>query len=614
MAGIRKWISGSFQWQITFLRKFTVKERLFLAFLIISIIPLAIAAAVSFVYSYSDTMQKNETSSMQLIQQIRINTELLMTNYEALLQSVADDKLIQSDMKQAGSFSKLQQYSLDDAIKIMLNAKLMNNLAVEGINVALLDNEYSMFAGSRMMPSEYTGTALYKRTMADAKKGFTWLPPHLNEVEGFFQSGNKILSVSAPIQDRWRGTNFGMAALAIRPSVFSHIFSGLAESGQGNVIIIDNAGTTVYSDKQSEWGEPYRDMPLAISLRDDSREKGKVDYKAPDGKKYMISFTKIKENGWIIVNKIPYDYLLSSIRKVNLFTILLSISMMLLCGYVALLVFKSIFGSIYVLMQSMRNLEKGDFQLTHSPDTGRDEIQRLTASYYRMVERLNEVINQLYREKLIKQEMQIKALKAQINPHFLYNTLETISSLAKIHGVQPISRMTTWLSQIFQYSIAGEKDFVALRDEIRMLENYLKIIRMRFGDKMSFDIEISEELRDCIVLKLILQPLVENAVLHGIEPKLEPGYIRIRASMKNNLLHLSIEDDGVGMNTERLAELKEMLSEVEEQRHKSFNGIGLLNVKERLWLVYGRGSAMEISSREGKGTVIEISLPLSRQE
>ncbi|KIL40919.1 hypothetical protein SD70_10900 [Gordoniibacillus kamchatkensis] len=614
MSGIRRWISGSLQWQIRLLRKFTVKERLFLTFLTISIIPLAIAAAVSFVYSYNDAMQKNESSSMQLIQQIRVSTELLMTNYEALLQAVANDDLIQSDMKRAASFSKLQQYSLDDSIKKMLNAKLINNLAVEGITVALLDNEYSMFAGSRMVPPVYTNTTLYKQTIADSKKGFTWLPPHLNEVEGFFQTGNKILSVSMPIQDRWRGTNFGMAALAISPSVFSHIFAGLAESEQGNVIILDNAGTTVYSDKPGEWGEPYQDAQLAISLRDDSRDKGRFDFKTADGKKYMVSFTKMKENGWTIVNQISYDYLLSSIRKINMFTIALSISMMLLCGYVALLVFKSIFGSIYALMQSMRSLEKGDFQQAMSPDTGRDEIQHLTASYYRMVERLNDVINQLYREKLIKQEMQIKALKAQINPHFLYNTLETISSLAKINGVQPISRMTTWLSQIFHYSIAGEEDFVALRDEIRILENYLKIIHVRFGDKMSFDIEIPEELQGCTVLKLILQPLVENAVLHGIEPKLEPGSIRIRASQRGRLLHLSIEDDGVGMSSERLAELNDMLAAVEEQRHKSLNGIGLLNVKERLWLVYGQSSGMDISSQEGKGTVIEISLPLSGQQ
>lgn len=559
-------------------------------------------------------MQKNESSSIQLIQQIRVNTELLMTNYEALLQAVANDDMIQSDMKQASSFSKLQQYSLDDSIKKMLNAKLMNNLAVEGITVSLLDNEYAMFAGSRMVPSFYSDTNLYKQTIEDSKKGSTWLPPHLNEVEGFFQTGNKILSVSMPIQDRWRGTNFGMAALAINPSVFNHIFAGLEESGQGNVTIIDNSGITVYSDKPSDWGEPYRDAQLAASLRDESRDKGRFDYRTADGNKFMVSFTKIKENGWTIVNEISYDYLLRSIRKINLFTIVFSISIMLLCGYVALLVFKSIFGSIYVLMQSMRSLEKGDFQLPYSPDTGRDEIQHLTASYYRMVDRLNDVINQLYREKLIKQEMQIKALKAQINPHFLYNTLETISSLAKIHGVLPISRMTTWLSQIFQYSIAGEEDFVALRDEIRILENYLKIIHIRFGDKMSFDIEISEELRDCTVLKLILQPLVENAVHHGIEPSLEPGNIRIRAAKRESLLHLSIEDDGVGMNTERLAELKNMLTAVEEQRHKSLNGIGLLNVKERLWLVYGRSSGMEISSKEGKGTVIEISLPLSGQE
>jgi two-component system sensor histidine kinase YesM len=601
---LRKWIHIFLQWQIHFLRQFTVKRRLFFTFLIISIAPLAIVATVSFYYSYKDAMQKNESFSLQVIQQIEINTESLITNYEALLQSITNEDVIQSDMKIAASFSKLEQYSLDDKIKKMLNAKMMSNFAIEGVSVSLINDLYSMYVGNRILPPLYSKTSLYLDTLSNAKQSFTWLPPHVNEVPEFFQTGKKVLTLSMPIQDRWRGTNFGIA-------VFQKIFAGLDKPGQGKVFIIDASGTVIYNEKESEWGEPLLDPKLAGAIYGSSAEKGLFNYRTAEGSRFLTSFTKINNNQWTVVNQISYDYLLKNTNKILIFTVAISISFMLLCVYVALLVFTSIFSSIYGLMKSMRNLEKGDFQLSVEPHSGKDEIQRLISAYYRMVERLNDMISQLFREKLAKQEMQIKALKAQINPHFLYNTLETISSLAKIHNVHSISKMTTSLSHIFHYSITGEEDFVPLRDEIRSVEHYLRIIHFRYGDRMSSTIAIPESLYASKVLKLILQPLVENAVQHGIEPKSSPGTIRVEAFLKEDRLHLIVADNGVGMDSIRLMELKQLLATAEDQLHRTSLGIGLLNVKERLWLAYGVDCSFELYSTEGEGTTIEIILPIT---
>jgi sensor histidine kinase YesM len=208
--------------------------------------------------------------------------------------------------------------------------------------------------------------------------------------------------------------------------------------------------------------------------------------------------------------------------------------------------------------------------------------------------------------------MQIKALKAQINPHFLYNTLETISSLAKIHGVRDISRMTASLSHIFRYSITGEEDTVPLRYEVRSVEHYLRIIQVRYGDRMTFRIDVPEPLLDGKVLKLILQPLVENAVQHGIEPKTGPGQVSVSAALEDGKLRLTVADDGVGIGIDRLMELRRQL-ESSGEAHRSpaagSGGIGLLNVKERLWLAYRDEASFRLDSVENKGTTIELTLP-----
>lgn len=607
----RRLVNAFFQHQIRFLRRFTVKRRLFMTFLLISIAPLAIVATVSFYYSYKDATQKIESFSMQIIHQVEINANSIVSDYEALLQTIVNEDVVQTDLKNADKLDKLGQYSLDDEIKRTLNVKMRSNLAVSGMTVALLDDKYSMYVGNRMIPPAYSGTRLYRETLGRADGGITWQAPHLNEVKGFFQTGEKVLTLSVPIKDRWRGTNFGLAALAVKPSAFHPILSNLGEAEHGQVWIIDEAGTVIYSEDEAQWGEPLNDPKLISAIAGRDSGNGHFDYKADDGRKYLMSFTRMKYTGWTVVNQIPYDYLMRSTKNILTFTIVIATFFMLLSGYVAMLVFNSIFSGIYRLMSSMRNLEKGDFKLTNVQHAGKDEIQRLTSTYDRMVDRLNDLINELYREKVVKQEMQIKALKAQINPHFLYNTLETISSLAKIHGVRDISKMTSSLSYIFRYSITGEEDVVPLRDEIRSVEHYLRIIQIRYGDRMSFEIEVPESLQACKVLKLILQPLVENAIRHGIEPKTVPGKVKVTAIGEENLLRLVVQDDGVGIDTDQLMELNGLLSaEADSQRVPSSRGIGLLNVKDRLWLAYRDEAALRLSSSPGKGTTIELTLPL----
>lgn len=209
-------------------------------------------------------------------------------------------------------------------------------------------------------------------------------------------------------------------------------------------------------------------------------------------------------------------------------------------------------------------------------------------------------------------EQKISALSDQINPHFLYNTLDSIRSEALMAGNEPIERMTACLSRFFRYSISNPNDFVTLREECLNLKDYFQIQSYRFGDRFSLDIEIQEpEALEAYVPKMMLQPLVENAFLHGLENKKHGGKIRVHHALTSKLLYIWVSDNGEGMSQDKVAQLNQKLEHPDTfkpriSRHK---GIALPNIQSRIRLQFGPGYGLRINSVEQKGTDVELRLP-----
>lgn len=215
-------------------------------------------------------------------------------------------------------------------------------------------------------------------------------------------------------------------------------------------------------------------------------------------------------------------------------------------------------------------------------------------------------------ELLAKQQSRYSALQSQINPHFLYNTLESIRSEALIHHNTSVAKMTETLSRFFRYCISNQSDFITLRDEILNLNDYFYIQKYRFGERFSLDIQIDDDKAlENYMPKMVLQPLVENAIFHGLENKKNGGRITIHSALTSNALYLWVSDNGIGMNAEQLKELHDRLlhpetSRLTAQKHK---GIAMTNINTRIQLQFGAEYGLRISSIEQKGTDIEIRLP-----
>lgn len=252
-------------------------------------------------------------------------------------------------------------------------------------------------------------------------------------------------------------------------------------------------------------------------------------------------------------------------------------------------------------------------QLVESPYLDRtDEIGTLYSQYNRMLEENNRYIKSEYENKMVLMDTQMRALESQINAHFLYNTLEAINSLAKIEEVPEISTMALALGDMFRYSIKTKGALVTLQQELTHVSNFVAIQQIRFDNLFLFKIDVPEEMMSCSIIKLTLQPLVENALYHGLLNCNAGSTIQLSARCYNHILTLSVTDDGIGMNPQKLTELKSSLTEkssLQDLHPKENSSIGLKNINSRIQLYYGDEYGISIESQENIGTTVTVQIP-----
>ena len=251
------------------------------------------------------------------------------------------------------------------------------------------------------------------------------------------------------------------------------------------------------------------------------------------------------------------------------------------------------------------SLAGGDLQ-ARAPETPVTELHELTQSLNTMAGRLQDLIDENRREQENLKKSELRALQAQINPHFLYNTLDAIVWLAEAGQSREVIHITRALSDFFRISLSQGKDWIPLSEEIKHLTGYLTIQKIRYRDILDYQIDIPEELGSCQVLKLLMQPLVENAIYHGVKHRRGRGLVRVTGRMEDSWLILEVADNGAGMTPERLAQVREGLSGSGAESA----GYGLFNVNKRIQLYYSQPQGVWIESRMGEGTAVTLKLPV----
>ncbi len=312
-----------------------------------------------------------------------------------------------------------------------------------------------------------------------------------------------------------------------------------------------------------------------------------------------------------------YDTLFREFSLTGLLLILMASA----CGIGIILlsyaVSKNLIYPIEHLSRKMASQKGHTLALTSRYLNRTDEIGTLYNEYNSMVDELNASVKKDYQDKLIILDAQMKSLEARINSHFLFNTLESINSMAEIDDNEQIATMSLALGNMFRYTIKTQSELVTIADELGHVADYTAIQQIRFNNRFHLDIQMEDALKARKVLKLILQPLVENALYHGLNYCTAGDTIAIRGWTKNNCIFLKVEDNGQGMSPERLAEINRRLKEepsFTELGHRNKQSIGLKNIHSRIELYYGKGYGLTITSLKGSGTSIQIKLPVIVKE
>ncbi|MCM3175800.1 sensor histidine kinase [Paenibacillus sp. MER 99-2] len=317
---------------------------------------------------------------------------------------------------------------------------------------------------------------------------------------------------------------------------------------------------------------------------------------------------------WVYLYMTPFDQMFKQVQFVKQL-----VTVIFIVIFLAALVFgfrfsRSITQPIAHLIKKMRNIEKGDLDkleeaaLGDIPSSPQNEVGLLHRTFKMMLQRIRELIDENYAKQLVIRETELKALQAQINPHFLYNTLESINWLAKVQKQRQISEMVEALGFLLRSSVNMSEKWITLERELDIVRSYVTIQRTRFEERLDFDMEIAPEVGTARIPKLTLQPLVENAIHYALEPSIDPCRIRIRARAEGDKVIIEVEDDGPGMTAEFLQQLQEGQIQTRGQ------GIGLSNIQERIRLTFGDEGTMVMSSSPGSGTVVSISIPWIRED
>ena len=421
----------------------------------------------------------------------------------------------------------------------------------------------------------------------------------------FFDTDDEMISLSREVQSYENGTFRGVILINLNMNKITEICNSFQEKQENFICIINDKGELVYEQQNGKerfaFDEKENRQELNTALGKTKESCFRLNYR---GEKYLVTRTDMKTTGWTLVSMVPYKSVMAETMAIS--------GVMILAVVITLIVTLLLLNRILTgVVKPLKKLEK--YMVQVNPDNmdqrmeiiTDDEIGHLSMKFNQMMDRIRNLKEQVIEEQEDKRKYELQALQAQINPHFLYNTLDSIIWMAETNDSNIVA-MTEALAKLFRISLNKGNEEISLERELEHVKNYLIIQSMRYADKFTYEILVEPGVERCRTIKLILQPIVENCIYHGIKKKRGTGKITIRAYRREQNLIIEVSDDGCGMPEEIC---RKILSDEIESENISGSGIGVKNVNERIQLRFGKKYGLSYSSEEGVGTTVTYVLP-----
>lgn len=569
--------------------------------LLATIIPYGSSILITYYYTKSSLEDQLIEESSNLLYQGRTNLENYLQDLSDLTLSVYNYPDFLNYMR---SSSNDQQVNIG-GVRNIVQAILNTEDTIEGVYVTFANDQ-------RVVQATKHSTVVFTNRNHDlVQNSFNraQLDPHniyiepTNNYPAYFRPGSSDLLFHRVLRNVPSDRVLAYMTLQISRERIEELSMNLYQKDAEDLYLVTREGEVVYSstpkEEKQEWKQkilPQEEPFGAIGWKDDSFNG-------------VILYTKLsaKTGGWYLIKRVPYDNLYESaysVIKINILFGILGLSLVILA---TLFISFKITSPIRVLLQTIEQVENGNLRVK-LPSFGSDEIGLLSHRFQQMMERVNKLIIREYKLELENKNNQLKVLQSQINPHFLFNALQSIGTIALKNRVPQIYSLITHLSNIMRYSMNVEEDLVPLHKEVKYTEAFMELQKERFGDHLHYKVKVEESIKETLVPKMIIQPHVENFFKHGFSLRESKGEIHIECKESNGYLLMIIRDNGIGVTKERLEEIQKILQD--KKMTISDQHIGLKNVYARLTLYYGPDAQVYLRNIEPSGFEVIMTIPL----
>lgn len=571
---------------------------------------LVILFTVGFSYLVLNQMAANSAqkkineASLQTITSIQTNVDLMIENVNNYSKMIFSDQNLQNLLRQGDVYSNLQTqsrvsshlYNLIQAIPIIDSVNIFDN---SGHRFSVGTDEMPTFIEANIEDAPW-----YEEVVENKGKYILRLNGSgtfsTEAIDGNFVSFIRL------IRDIDNTSRLGILVINIKDDAFVQAYSSLLNQNSLGIAILDENNKIIVSDSTEDQTDSVFKELLEVN-----RDRLEQQFEQGDSgvltlsfnsHKYTASFLSGGDYQWKFVSITPHN----TVESRNKSMVLLALLLLVINGTIffvsSFIISRSIINPIHKLMRFMNKARSGNFMKVNVEQNSY-EFEQLYNGYNQMIEQIDQLLKRVIEEQKTIRKAELNTLQSQIKPHFLYNTLDSINSLALSGLNSQVCEMIEALGSYYRMSVSKGRDVITVGQEMEMVRNYLKIQSVRYEDVFEVEFDMDEACSQSPVPKLVLQPLVENSIYHGIRPKGTRGTIRISARNTGNTVTISIADDGVGMSQEDIAQI---LSTERSGQGKSF---GLWGTMERLRIFCGDKDCIRIESEPGKGTIITIVIP-----
>lgn len=595
-----------------FFKRLSIKYKILILFCLVTSIIATLLGLYSLNISKRNIINKVSASNISVNKQLNSHINFLLTDITDISTNICIDNNVQSlllratdNLDTSQDSSLIANDSLDFVMNIIASKSYISFFILYGQQDSPVYYEFTDMSIGAKGFSKIRTIDLYKTALA---LNGSPLPFHLAQGDNPFiqRSTYPKIGVCRIVKNYTNNLPIGFLVIGFNESSLHNLCQSNIKGSDEAIVVVDGEGGILSQAGSVFTGGDYQNQAFYQNAQKE-HEGYAID---TIGKtKYLISYASMA-NGWKSFYAVPMASLTKEINSINGFTAVVVLGCLALSVPLIAFLLSYLTAPLTALLKSMKRFQQGNFN-ERVDFKYEDEIGQLSDGYNNMVMSVKQLIDKVYVLQIREREAELNALQAQINPHFLYNTLDSIFWKAEMHNETEISEMVYSLSRLFRLSLNRGERLTTVSNETEMLTHYLLLQKMRLKNKLNYRISFDDDILRCVIPKLMLQPFVENAILHGLDGKEEGGTVQVTGAIDNDKLRFVIKDDGIGMDMDTVERLLDPATRETAPSNAGTSAYAISNVNERLKIMYGDMYRLVIESEKNMGTKVTILIPFA---